>query len=415
MPPHVLNSGAAANFTDNYFTDNFSSFSGGSFNGGQYQSGLIVAFGGNLAGWSKEGFKSVHVVDRANREADVPSGSTLPCGSAKFSVMIYMSDVITQSAGVSGSNLPGTVYAVSFDAGPAVYQQAQQATSATDGILFEVLRTDNSVLATYTHLSGSWSGYPALTAGSFEYIGDGRGDVRLRISSSAPSNGRFAGCIDKVSIYGVAPSVCTECPCAPAAARMCYEMFAMPQWRTRPESKITFGVPYDRPPTASTALTLNYWAQYDGTGSGGGRWCGWVVPIPTGKFARMSCYVKLAKLLSNWGEDRREFSDGSGGLSWGFKFQNTFRNEFTIHHSTVNILTANTWMYISATAPTTLNGDRNHFLLIFDLIPEPITIQFGGLALEIFESQADADAAPLPYGPPDTVRKCMPIPAGWSR
>jgi hypothetical protein len=101
VPPHVLNSGAAANFTDNYFTDNFSSFSGGSFNGGQYQSGLIVAFGGNLAGWSKAGFNGVHVVDWANRETDVPSGSTLPCGSEKFSVMINVSDVITQSAGVS--------------------------------------------------------------------------------------------------------------------------------------------------------------------------------------------------------------------------------------------------------------------------------------------------------------------------
>jgi hypothetical protein len=178
---------------------------------------------------------------------------------------------------------------------------------------------------------------------------------------------------------------------APAAARMCYEMFSMPHWRTRPENKITFGVSYDLPPSASTALTLNYWAQY--TGSGGGRcWCGFVAAIATGKFARMSCYIKLEKMLSSWGK-------GIGGLSWGFKFQDTFRNEFTIHHSTVNTLTANTWMYISATAPTTLNGDRNHFLLIFDSILEPITIQFGGVALEIFESKADADAAPLPYGP----------------
>jgi hypothetical protein len=67
----------------------------------QHQSGLIVAFGGNLAGWSKAGFNGVHVVDWANRETDVPSASTLPCGSEKFSVMIYVSDVITQSAGVS--------------------------------------------------------------------------------------------------------------------------------------------------------------------------------------------------------------------------------------------------------------------------------------------------------------------------
>ena len=169
-------------------------------------------------------------------------------------------------------------------------------------------------------------------------------------------------------------------------------MFAMPYWQTRPESKITFGVSYDLPPAASTVLTLKNWAQYDGTGSGGGRWCGFVAAIPTGKYARMSCYIKFDKLLSDWGEE-------AGGLTWGFKFQNTIRNEFTIHHSTVNTLTANTWMYISAIAPTTLNGDRNHFLLIFDSIPEPITIQFGGVALEIFESEADANLAPLPYGP----------------
>jgi hypothetical protein len=91
-------------------------------------------------------------------------------------------------------------YKVSFDAGPAVYQAPSQTTGATDGILIEVLRSDDSVLASHTHLPGVWAGLSALAGGSFQYVGDGSGDIRLRIGPSAPGSGRFGGTIDNISI-----------------------------------------------------------------------------------------------------------------------------------------------------------------------------------------------------------------------
>lgn len=176
------------------FSGDFESFTApaGNFNGGQFQSGLVVAHSGNVTGWTKAGGGTVHVVDRANLV-----GGTNP---RDFSVMIWQDNVITQAAAVSGSNASGAAYAVGFDAGPAVYQAPSQQTGATDGILIEVLRADGSVLATHTHLPGVWAGYPALAGGSFQYIGDGSGDVRLRIGPSAPGSGRFGGTIDNVSI-----------------------------------------------------------------------------------------------------------------------------------------------------------------------------------------------------------------------
>jgi hypothetical protein len=81
-----------------------------------------------------------------------------------------------------------------------VYQAASQTTGATDGILIEVLRGDDSVLASHTHLPGEWAGLPTLVGGNFQYIGDGSGDIRLRIGPSAPGSGRFGGTIDNISI-----------------------------------------------------------------------------------------------------------------------------------------------------------------------------------------------------------------------
>jgi hypothetical protein len=175
------------------FADDFASFADGNFNGGQFQSGLVVAFGGNLTGWDKVGGGVVHAVDRANVFGSVNN-------SPDFAVMIWQDNVITQLAAVAGSNASGMSYKVSFDAGPAVYQAPSQTTGATDGILIEVLRSDDSVLASHTHLPGVWAGLPALAGGSFQYAGDGSGDIRLRIGPSAPGSGRFGGTIDNISI-----------------------------------------------------------------------------------------------------------------------------------------------------------------------------------------------------------------------
>ena len=174
------------------FSEDFNGLTGGTFNGGQFESGLAVAYGGNLPDWSKSGGGVVHVVDQANVYPNIVN-------PRDFAVMIWQDNVITQASGMA-ANASGLTYTVSFDAGPAVYQIGSQQTSAADGLLIEVLRGDNSVLASYTHLPGAWDhpGNTPLEAVSFQYTGDGTGDVRLRIGPSNPGSGRFGGAIDNL-------------------------------------------------------------------------------------------------------------------------------------------------------------------------------------------------------------------------
>jgi len=168
---------------------------GANFNGGQYQSNLVVAYAGNLIGWDEAGNGTVHIVDVAN----VYGSAT---NTPNYVIMFWVDNIITQTTAVSNSNVANTQYVVTFKAGPAVYQISGQATQATasDGIVFEVLRANNTVLATSTYLPGAWAGYPTLTSSSFNYTGDGTGDVRIRIKTVSSSTNRFGGCVDDVVI-----------------------------------------------------------------------------------------------------------------------------------------------------------------------------------------------------------------------
>ncbi len=176
------------------YQQNFNNFTApaANFNGGQYQSGLPVAFSGDLPGWSKSGAGVVHAVNRA------PTGSP-----ADFAAMIWQDNVITLNTAIAGSNVAGHTYRVDFQASPAVYQAAVQQTSPTDGLLIEVLRANGTVLASRTHLPGAWGGTIALSPGSFQYVGDGTGEVRIRIGPSALNSGRFGGAIDNLTVTEV--------------------------------------------------------------------------------------------------------------------------------------------------------------------------------------------------------------------
>ena len=178
------------------FFDDFGSFTApaGNFNGGQFESGLAVAFSGSLPGWDKSGGGTVHAVDTANVFAN---GIVNP---RDFAVMIWQNNVITQQAAIAGSNDAGVVYEVSFDVSPAVYQASSQVTTESDGLLIEVLRGDGSVLDSYVHQPGAWASKILLVADSFEYTGDGSGDVRLRIGPSAFNSGHFGGAIDNLAV-----------------------------------------------------------------------------------------------------------------------------------------------------------------------------------------------------------------------
>ena len=174
------------------FAENFNSYSG-TQNAAQWQSGLKVAHSGSVKGWTKTGEHTMHAVDRANRAAQ--------SNPQNWAVMIWQDNVIT--SGPIAANASGQVYRVDFEASAAVYAAThpQQATQAGDVLLIEVLRGDDHVLASHKHSPGAWTGTRAFAADGFQYIGDGSGDVRLRIKPAGPqTSGRFHGAIDNIIV-----------------------------------------------------------------------------------------------------------------------------------------------------------------------------------------------------------------------
>ena len=189
---------------DVLFTADFNGLTApdGNFNGGQFESGLAVVHTGNLPDWDKAGAGTVHAVDVANVFPDIEN-------ARDFAVMIWHNNVITLRAAIPGSNEADKNYNVNFGVSPAVYKAASQVTTESDGILIEVLRGDGTVLAERTQEPGAWAGEITLSSGSFEYTGDGTGDIRLRIGPSAPGSGHFGGAIDNVSVSVASPPIFT--------------------------------------------------------------------------------------------------------------------------------------------------------------------------------------------------------------
>jgi len=94
----------------------------------------------------------------------------------------------------------GLWYDLSFLAGPAVYAQSGQATSASDGLLVQILRANDTPLAEFSYLPGAWSGTEHLNHASFSYLGDGSGAVRIQVAPLVFNTGRFAGAIDDIQV-----------------------------------------------------------------------------------------------------------------------------------------------------------------------------------------------------------------------
>jgi hypothetical protein len=150
-----------------------------------------VAHSGSVAGWTHAGQGAMHAVDRANQ-----AGQANP---SDWAIMIFANNVITSKA--IGANVAGTAYCVNFEMSAAVYNGVSQATQAGDALLIEVLRADNSVLASTTKAPGAWSGKMTFIPASLDYKGDGSGDVRLRIGPAKTMNsGRFHGAIDTIMV-----------------------------------------------------------------------------------------------------------------------------------------------------------------------------------------------------------------------
>jgi hypothetical protein len=105
------------------------------------------------------------------------------------------------------ANAADREYRVAFAAGPSVWRDGSQATSANDGLLIQLLRADGSVLAHHVYKPGEWTGTKQaqdLQPVSFTYRGDGSGDVTLHVIAMPLHTGRFGGAIDDLSVTDAA-------------------------------------------------------------------------------------------------------------------------------------------------------------------------------------------------------------------
>ncbi len=169
------------------------SFNGyeGTQNETQAGSGLNVAFGGSVQGWSHSGRGAMHAVDRS-----IGGGQVTP---SDWAIMIFDDNVITSPW--LNANDSGVAYRIDLEASPAVYANPEQATQAVDALRIEVLAKNDSVLKHFSHAPGAWKGDVDFTTVNFEYTGDGSGPVRLRIRADGDQNtGRFSGAIDNVVV-----------------------------------------------------------------------------------------------------------------------------------------------------------------------------------------------------------------------
>ena len=177
--------GGSARAGDIYF-DDFNNYSGNQ-NADQVDTGLQVAYGGAVPGWTGSGLNAIHAVDQ---------------GGGNWAIMLYASNAITLNSGIAANTL-GSEYQVSFAYGTADYAIESQGTTGVDGIVVEVIRGNDSVLAQETFMPGTWGpGNYDLQAGlqgALDYTGDGTGNVTLQVHALL-NDGEFGGSIDNLAV-----------------------------------------------------------------------------------------------------------------------------------------------------------------------------------------------------------------------
>ena len=114
-------------------------------------------------------------------------------------------NVLTSETPIA-ANQKDVQYHVSFDAGPSVWAGASQSTTDSDGLQIDLIREDGSVLTGLRYAPGRWPGgkeAQQLTPAGFNYVGDGTGPVRFRLTSATPGNSRFGGALDNLVVTKV--------------------------------------------------------------------------------------------------------------------------------------------------------------------------------------------------------------------
>ena len=161
----------------------------------QYQTNNQLVFGATLTDWTKSGFNAVHAIQL--------SGTT-PGGPGNYAIMIFGDNLITQQTAFPANDAGKTYYA-SYDIGPTVYANPGQATQAGDQLRINLLRNDDSILASSVVAPGAWQGVQTFSQAYFSYVGDGSGPLRLQMRSEQPGNGRFSGAVDNMAFWDTAP------------------------------------------------------------------------------------------------------------------------------------------------------------------------------------------------------------------
>ncbi len=178
------------------FTEDFNGYVPGS-TGTQFETGLALGVFGSVPGWTGGGINHSHAVDLdpgpgTDWALQFAGGTTAALGNT-----------LTLDAGIP-ANDAGVLYQVSFDAAPTVWQVGSQITRAVDGVRIDILRSDNSVLASFLHQPGAWPGGPdaqnSFNRASFTYTGDGTGDVRIHMVIDPPAVPHFGGAIDNLRL-----------------------------------------------------------------------------------------------------------------------------------------------------------------------------------------------------------------------
>jgi hypothetical protein len=170
------------------FSESFGSYLGNQ-NAKQFGTGLRVAHSGLLRGWSSTGSNSVHAVERLATS-----------GQSDWAVMIFKDNVLTSPE--LEANTVGRPYRVEFETSPAVYAAPEQGTINGDGLVFDILRRDGTIIKSFEQLTGSWRDGMAFAQRRFDYQGDGSGPIRIRISSSRSLvDDRFKGALDNLSVF----------------------------------------------------------------------------------------------------------------------------------------------------------------------------------------------------------------------
>jgi len=157
--------------------------------GSQWQTGLPLQHSANLPGWTKTGLHCIHAVQYAH------GNWALQLVGAEGG-----DNVLTLNTGFA-ANVKGRTYTVSFDAGPSVWADGQQATRAGHRFSIELLREDHTVLAKHNVVVEAWAGRQVFSHRTFTYQGDGSGDLRFRLAPVDSEGTFFHGAIDNLYIF----------------------------------------------------------------------------------------------------------------------------------------------------------------------------------------------------------------------